>query len=411
MKNKKVLFCDIDDVLIKSSPFIQEYVNNNTIFKTEMLVTIEQLIRNCKYYVNKVEEECDNSLKENRRPNLSKFPNLDINFDKLNYDYANYDEKYLICNNIKNAARYYLVIANSILNQFLEERDMFLELDNLPKGEGKKYNFEKEKINIDNFKNTLRNNYNALDLINKFCLSEVQRISANSRLNGTFPDYGALVKMDSNDIIRTNDNNEDGDYYLYDKPCLDVYKCISNRIVDYAIDNFNITPSKSSEIVNYHSFYIPKYALKSAVLALRKIMLKGEIDELCFITHHNGIREEDAKRLFVKLLFPNASFLGLRFHSEEHDIIRRKRSSKFEKAIKEYNLNPEDMILLDDSIDNCNDWEKNGGKAIIYREITDAEKTSEVKEFPYPRIISFDFLDEAISSVLKKNKVKEKVIK
>ena len=120
MDSKKILFCDIDDVLIKSSPFIQEYVNNNTIFKTEILKTIEQLIRNCKYYVNKVEEECDSALKENRRPDLRKFPNLNIDLNSLNYDFISYDKKKEICDNIKNAARYYLGIANSILNQFLE---------------------------------------------------------------------------------------------------------------------------------------------------------------------------------------------------------------------------------------------------------------------------------------------------
>ena len=403
MEGKKVLFCDIDDVLIKSSPFIQKYVNNKTIFKTEVLITIEQLIRNCQYYVDLVEDECFKARNENRKPNLDGFPN----FNLINYDFKSCDKNKLY-DEIVNYAKYYLSVANMILNQFLEERDMFLELDNLPYGESKEYNYELESKGIEKFKSILKNNYNAFENINDFCLREVVKISENAKKQGILPNYGALVKMDSNDIIRTTTSNKNFEYYMYEKPCSDVEKCITNKIIDYALNNFDIKRSESCEIVDYNAIYTVDNANMDAVIAIKKAMLKGEVDELCFITHHNGLREENAKRKFINKLFLNAKFLGLRFHSEEHNLVRRYRSSKFLKASDNYDLIPKNMILLDDSKDNCSDWEKNGGTSILYREVTDAEKTSEIEVFPYQRITTFDCLEEAINSVIEKQKVKER---
>ena len=47
---EKILFCDIDDVIIESAPRIQKYVEANTVFTTEILRALEQFKRNCQYY-------------------------------------------------------------------------------------------------------------------------------------------------------------------------------------------------------------------------------------------------------------------------------------------------------------------------------------------------------------------------
>lgn len=413
MKNERILFCDIDDVLINSSTYIQNYVDNNTIFKTDVLKIIEQLKRNCQYYADMVFEECKTAFRDRRIPDLNKFPNMNV--DLKNIDFNSLDEDMadkLYVKPVENA-REYLRIADLILNEFLEERDMFLELDNLPLNQGKNYDYKLEKQNIERFKETIRKNYADIQNINRFCLNKACEISLNAKKNGTFPNYGALVKMDNNDIIRTNTVNKDSDYYLFEKPCIDVEKCLKYSIIDYALKNFDINEEVSKEIVDYNYIYTTDHANYEAVLAIKKELLSGRIDRLCFITHHNGVREEEAKKAFIKKLFPHADFLGLRFHSEEHYLKRRYRSSKYDKATIFYATDPSNMILLDDSKDNCNDWYKKGGQVIIYRKITDAEKTSTIEDFGYPRITDFDQLESKIANIsnIEKQKVKRIEVK
>lgn len=399
---EKILFCDIDDVIIESAPRIQKYVEANTVFTTEILRALEQFKRNCQYYYDCLIEEYQNAEREGRIPNLSRFPNLSI-----------YDNNILSKEGGKGYYRYpidgainYLDIATRLLDEYLEERDMFLELDNMPYGCHKNYDFEREKMTLNAFKLSLYNNFEALEQINKFCLHEVKRISEEAKAKGEYPQYKALVQMDSNDIIRTNENMDDWNYRFYEKPCSDVEKCFKKHVIEYAIKNFERKDNYSKEIVDYDSIYIPENVNKDAIAALKKLMLSGKIDRLCFITHHNGIREENAKKRLIAMFFPEADFLGMRFHSEEHNLNRRFRSSKYENAEKVYDMKNNDVILLDDSKDNCNNWYTNGGQVIIYRKITDAEKIGHKVEFDYPRIEEFDSLEEKIEVVLVKEKSK-----
>ncbi len=401
MGKGNILFCDIDDVIIDSSTPIQSYVNKYTIFETNVLKAIEQFRRNCQYYYDCVEEEYKKAEAEGRTPNVQRFPNLHIYdnsiFSKENgkfYYYPLY------------SARYYLEIADRLLDEFLEERDMFLELDNLPLNGKKIYDFKAEEEYLNTFKKTLRDNYYSLDEINQFCLREVQRIGSEAMETHTFPDYKALVKMDTNDIIRTNDKMDGYKERYFDRPREDVENCIKADVIEYAIQNFDRREHFSRGIVDYDAIYVPEKVNKDAVTVIQRLMTSDMIDKLCFITHHNGLREENAKRRLIKTLFPDAEFLGMRFHSEEHNIKRRGRSSKFDRA-KTDDIDAEKMILLDDSKDNCNDWYKKGGKVIIYRRITDAERISKLETFDYPRITDFDYLEETLSEVIVKDKVKK----
>ena len=121
------------------------------------------------------------------------------------------------------------------------------------------------------------------------------------------------------------------------------------------------------------------------------------------------MREELAKKRLIGIYFPEAEFLGMRFHAMEHCLNRRGRSSKYFNASKVYDLKNNYCVLLDDSKDNCNDWNKNEGYVIIYRKTTDAEMIGHKVEFDYPRIENFNSLEETLDEIFEKAKTKRKV--
>lgn len=406
------LFVDIDDVLVSSSPLIQKQVNEKTIFKTSVLRNIEQLKRNCEYFVKEIEKECNVAFDEKRLPDFKRFPKelFEVDVNNFNFDLCSQEELNKIYLYPIGNAMYYLKVADLILNQFLEERDMFLENDNLPYGVSKNYNYPEEEKNIEMFKQMIVNNYKALTLVNEFCVNEVKNISINARNNGVVPDYGALVKMDSNDIIRTNDSNNDYEYYVYEKPIIDVQNCINGDVLGYALNNFDILKTPSKELINYDSIYQIENVNLKAVLMIKKVLLSESIKSMYIISHHNGDREFNAKNKLMQELFPGVEVIGLRFHDSEHNIKRRYRSSKFAAARRVCNLDAKYMILLDDSKDNCKDWVSNDGKVILYRKVTDAERTSKIENSEYPRITDFDYLEATIEDIVTTQKQKRKYI-
>ena len=126
MQDRINLNCDIDDVLIRSSDYIQGYVDSNTIFKSEMLSAIEQLKRNCQYFVNRIKGECHRAYEEGRIPVLSTFPNMDISTNegqKIDITSLSEDEKRRIYVLPIQRAHYYFEIAEKIMEQFLLKYD------------------------------------------------------------------------------------------------------------------------------------------------------------------------------------------------------------------------------------------------------------------------------------------------
>lgn len=410
MKSKYSLFVDIDDVLVYSSPIIQQQVNEKTVFKTVVLENIEQLRRNVLYFSKEVEKECQLAYKEKRLPDTNRFPKEIFNIKNTNLKFEELNDRDIQNIYIKpnSSCGYYLSIVNQILNQFLELRDMFLENDNLELGKAKEYNFSEEQKRLLLFKNKIIDSWDMIIKINKFCLSEATKISMNAKDNNIYPDYGDLVKTDSNDIIRTNINENDYTYFLYEKPIQDICRLISNDLLEYMLLNFNITRNASQELIDYDMIYQEKNVNKKAVLMIYKVMLSHNIDSLYLISHHNGLRECNAKKKLMKRLFPNGIFIGLRFHENEHNLERRDRSSKMDKAQTVCMSDPEYMILVDDSKPNCHDWQNKSGKVILYREVSDAEKTSRIENSEFLRITDFNMLEDAILKILGEEKGKVK---
>ena len=56
-ETKLYLLVDIDDFLVYSSDKLQKIVNEKTNFKTEVLQMLEQLNRNCRYFLNGMDLE------------------------------------------------------------------------------------------------------------------------------------------------------------------------------------------------------------------------------------------------------------------------------------------------------------------------------------------------------------------
>ena len=70
----------------------------------------------------------------------------------------------------------------------------------------------------------------------------------------------------------------------------------------------------------------------------------------------------------------------------------------------------ENFILLDDSKDNCKDWQENGGFPILYRKLTDAELIKNEKEDTgFIRVTEFNS-DELISIIENYRKSKQKTL-
>ena len=409
-KNNYSLFVDIDDVLVYSSPLIQKQVDEKTVFKTNILESIEQLRRNVIFFNKEVEKECYNAYQEKRLPDTKHFPKEIFNIKNENLSFDNLTDYEIQEIYVKplTSGGYYLSVVNQIFNQFLELRDMFLENDNLEYGKAKEYNFDEERKKILLFKSKVIDSWDMITKINKFCLTEATKISMEAKFSNQYPDYGDLVKTDNNDIIRTTTNESDYNYFLYEKPIQDICKLVTNNLLEYILLNFNIERKESKELIDYDSIYQQKYVNQKAVLMIYRAMLSNNIDSLYLLSHHNGIRECTAKKNLMKRLFPKGEFVGLRFHATEHNLERRERSSKIDKALVVCDKEPKDMILIDDSKANCSDWQEKGGKVILYREISDAEKTSRIEKSEFVRITDFNMLEQALEEIMVNEKRKVK---
>lgn len=404
MEKGLCLLVDIDDFLVKSSPVLQGVVNDKTNFKTEVLKMLEQLRRNCNYVVNEVTKECEEAKKEGRKPNLSKFKIFD---GKTNDSSKCYTEPI-------DYVKYFASAANALYEHFLEERDTFLETDNMQKGARKYFDGDKEHALTIHFSDLIHENSKYFSLINEYCLNQAstlinEAISKNKDGKLTVPEFGALVSMDSNDIIKNNSidkttEKENKEYILYTKPIENLINCIKNerRLHDIVTNAKIFSNPVSEEIVDYYQIHRMENVNYDAVAFVKRLVREGIIDEICFSTHHNGEREEGAKRLLMRELFPEVpvdNFIGQRFHDEEHDANRRGRSSKIRKAASKMHRLPSSFVLLDDSIANCRDAQVNEALPILYKPLTDAEIINgNIEDTGYIRIR--DFSEESYQIVV-----------
>ena len=418
-----VLLIDMDDLFVRSAPFIQKNVNDKTNFKTETLNMLEQFIRNCTFVIQEVTKECNKAKEEERYPDLSRFGIFDgIKFDDNNI----YSKPIDIANEYKR-------IASKLYNQFLEERDVFLEVDNLYKTtEGSKsriyFDDDKETKVLLECSKLISENMDAFHKINLFAYNEVDKLVTEAEKTRAYgevviPDFGPLVNMDNNDIVKNGELNGeiDREEILY-KPLIDTYNCLKyERNLQDVVTNGDAFFNPSEELVDYKSIHSVANVNWDAVFLIWRLIKSGRFKKICISTHHNGTREIDAKLLLVKLLFPQIPieyFLEHRFHDKKHDAERRGRSSKPKRAKEKLHIEYEQIVQLDDSKVNCQDCKDRGGLAIIYKPLTDAEKIKgRVDDLGFPRILdfedpnNFDMIMDAIDEHLRKIKGKRKVLK
>lgn len=400
------IFWDWDDVVVKSSPYLQEQVNEKTCFKTRTLVMLEQLKRNCEFLKEVVKKECESSFARKRLPNLKKFPIFNGNSFTVKYPYFTFSrmtkEQYEdIYKNPIKSCDYYIGVVDLLLNQFLEERDSFLEKDNLPKNKIIKYDYQKEMENVQYYTDLINNNKNILLKISEYCLKEVEKISASAKVNREIPDYGSLIKMDSNDILRDNDESENLEYFLYNKPIKDVTKVLTTiDYLDDIVSNFWEYLNPSREVIDYKSIHSLEHVNFDVVDVIKKLEDSPYVAGQAFLSHHNGARELFYKESLANEILPEIPFIGMRFHDIEHNGIRRNRTDKYPEADKYLNNDPRRRLLTDDSIPNNRMWEGHDAKTILYRKVTDAERVlNRLSDTGFTRITHFEY--EEIEGLIK----------
>ena len=290
------------------------------------------------------------------------------------------------------------------------------------KGETKTFNYKNEMEIIIKYAELISNNKIAFHEINNYCLNEVKRLINEAKEKNTIdslniPNYGALVSMDTNDIIKSNSLSTDTNYKknaLYQKPIDDIKNCISleDKLHDI-ITNASVFIKPSEEIVDYRKIHSEDNVNWEAVKLIKKLIDLKIFKGVYFSTHHNGNREEKAKIELMQRIIPEASgFIGQRFHDCEHNAIRRGRSSKIDKASRYLMIEPEQIVLLDDSKANCGDCKSKGGTEILYKPATDSEIVKNtLEDTGYNRILTFndDVVYEFINEALKKQNNNQKI--
>ena len=387
------LLVDIDDLLVQSSDKLQDILDKKTNFKTDVLRMLEQLNRNCRYFYAQVKKECDMAKLSGRKPNLDRFAIFDNMELERRYDW--YTKPIM-------ASKYYIDVANSLLNQFLEERDTFLEIDNMPYGESKIFDYKREMELIGKYAEVICNNKDVFHKINCFCLKEILNLiheakKQNTMDNLVIPNFGALVSMDTNDIIKSNsisfDEMSNREYILYQKPLDDIRNCINleDHLYDIVI-NASAFTTPSAEIVDYSAIHSGDNVNWEAVSLVEDLIHSKMFKGVYFSTHHNGKREEIAKMNLMMKILPDATgFIGQRFHDSEHNVIRRGRSSKIDKACEYLMISPSQIVLIDDSKANCGDCKNKGGTEVLYKPQTDSEIVNgKFEDTGYNRILSFN---------------------
>lgn len=369
IKDGLYLLIDRDDLTVYSARFIQGWINDNTNFKTDVLKMFEQLVRNCQFFLDEVIKVSDP---------IEDFVEI-------------------------NAARYYLDLAKKFLNQFLEERDTFLEIDNMPKGSRKYFDYAKEMDEIIKYSTLIDKNKAAFHSINAFCMKKLEIIIQEAKKNKTIPNFGALFSIDSNDVIRGGSIDEKSakEYILYEKPLELLRNCIRNedKMHDIVV-NGCVFYLASQEIIDYSKIHCPENANNKAINFIKKLINSGVFAGSYESTHQTGQREDYVKYLSEPILLPEVDgYISQRYHTEEHNVTRRGRSSKIEMAVMKLGIKPNQIVLIDDSVANCRDCQEKGGIAILYKPKTDSEIIKGVLEDTgFIRVI--DFSEEELERVL-----------
>ena len=389
------LLIDMDDLWVNMADKQQEMIDkhefaNGVRFKTKTIKMLEQQVRNCRYIYSKIKSECEKAEAENRTPDIAGFPT----FNKYKFNPRD-PERYKRPIEI---AHKYLRDATALYNQFFEERDTFLEIDNLHKGEKIKFDLKREHRTIEKYRRLILADKLAFSEINEYCLGEVRRISREAKgkyVDGkpVVPDYGELIRMDSNDVLKKGDLNIENsrevekykEYVLYEKPEKLLQNCVDEQdsIMDI-VTNEAVYSMACEEVIDFKAIYSIENINGDAVRFARSLIESG-LFALSFIaTHGTGGREAESKDDLGVITLPEADgIIYQMFHKYKHNGKKRLRDSKVDFSMTAImSLAPilgEEFVsklvalLLDDSTDNIVDAVKKGALGIQYKPVTDAE--------------------------------------
>ena len=406
-----ILLIDMDDLLINMADVQQEMIDNYEFkngvrFKTNVIKMLEQQIRNCEYLVAEIEKECEAAKSEGRAPRLNGFPT----FGNYVYDPKNPMRYKDPVEKIKR----YLKDAKTLYDQYFEERDTFLEIDNLPKGKKLKFNLKKEHKTIEKCRKLIMADKTAFEEINEFCLGEVKHKIDDAKQKGdlTNPEYGKLISMDSNDVLKKNELNLKNaeevfsykEHVLYEKPLELLENCVreQDHIWDI-ITNEAVFSMASEEVIDFKKIYdIMSDRVNGDAVEFIKALIGSGLFVGAFIdTHYNGYREGYYKIELAKQLLPEANGIVCQmFHDYRHNAKKRTRSSKVGGAIKQLTryfghklINAKRIVLTDDSTPNMIDCVAKGGLGVQFKPFTDSEiineKSEETGDGSYLRITKF----------------------
>lgn len=392
-----VLLIDMDDFLINMADKQQAILDkhefkNGVRFKTRTIKMLEQLRHNCKYLISLVEKECNRAKETNSIPDLSRFPT----FSNYKFD-INDPNRY---ENVIKHAQHFYDVADVLYNQFFEERDVCLEIDNLPKGGKIEFDLAKEHEQIEMCKRLIAENKASFRAISEFCLAEGTCLSNDARAknaNGELnrPDYGALVSMNSNDVLKKGDLeltdraklDRYKEHVLYEKPLELLQNCVDNLDdLDDIVTNEAVFSMESEAVIDFDEIYNIENVNFEAVNFMKDLIRWAPVAGITILgifiaTHYTGTREGEAKLRLARQIFPEIDGILLQFfHQYKHNVGRRGRWSKMDYALEVFNemygegVITADMIhLSDDSSDNTNDCGKKHGISTNYKPQTDSE--------------------------------------
>lgn len=387
---------DVDDFLIMSADPQQEQLDqyepeNGVRLKSNFLRMLEQLRRNCKYLIQRVAEECKNAKDENREPNFSRFPAF------KSYECKKYSAPI-------DLAKEYYNNADKLYKQFLEERNTFLEIDNLAKGKGLENIDDKKQEELqEKYKQIITTYGNAFHEINEFCYEEAERISRDAKREGKKPDYGEMISMDSNDIFKKN--SMDGktvtkDYLYHVKPFEALENCRNQEHLlttqdwdkNVIINNFKIFKMKSEEYIDFEKIYSWDNVNKEAVEFVRAIIKSEHLAGAFAGSHYTGTREGYFKIRLLLAILPELNGVILqRFLPEEYTGEIRSRDPKMVYMCSVLGIEPKRGDLFDDSKPNIEGAQELHSLVTWLKKETDSEKMNgEYEDTSESRIIGFD---------------------
>lgn len=214
--------------------------------------------------------------------------------------------------------------------------------------------------------------------------------------------YG-INHIGSNDIFKTSSSSSQisldqvRNNHWYVEPLKKVENVINNTKWKREMfleerDNFlECDNKKDVGDIDYSFIYQSDHLIDGVLPMVNDLKNDNRYSFIGILSHHNGGREETAKKKFVLESGICLPFFGLRFHLDKYTPnVRRERSSKALYVMQILNVNDlSNCVLVDDSIENLDEWKRHGGIAILYRPLSVDERLQGYNDYhqrDYPRI-------------------------